>query len=138
MFSLSLSTEKDKGPYILYLGLENKIGSHVAVIGSNVNLTCESQNTRVQNYFTKNGSVVQEGDGKHYTLYYMPDHMRNVKVANLEIKNVTLEDAGNYTCFAWLDGIRKNSTFSLSVGMYFRVKFLNLVTGSPSKVESCA
>ena len=118
MFSLLLSTERVKVPYILYFGLENNRGSNVAITGSTFNLTCESQNVAVSHLLSKDGAKVQEGDGKHYLYYQISDQERYAKVTNLEIKNATFQDAGNYTCLAWLAGNTKQSTFQLRVGMY--------------------
>ena len=82
-------------------------------------MTCKTQNPAVQNAFEKNGFEVKEGDGMHYTLYHIEDVEGNTKVAKLEIKNITFDDAGNYTCLAFLDDIIKSSTFELKVGMYY-------------------
>jgi len=40
-----------------------------------------------------------------------------VKILNLEIKNVTEEDTGNYTCLAYMNGLSRRKSFHLQVGM---------------------
>jgi len=48
----------------------------------------------------------------------MPDGKINVKIVNLEIKNVTMEDAGNYKCYAMhRNGLVTSKSFHLKVGM---------------------
>lgn len=101
------------------LGLDDNSGANTAIIGSSVNLTCKTQNIAVQISFEKNGFQVKEGDGMHYTLYHSKDVEGNTKETKLEIKNITFDDAANYSCVAFLDGIIRNSTFELKVGMYY-------------------
>ena len=111
-------------------GLEGKTGMQgVAVTGTSVNLTCRTQNTAVNNYFLKDGSRKIE-DGIRVTWYQMADFQHNIKVAKLEIKNVTLAVSGNYTCVSVLYGITKRKTFPLRIGMYFFQGSLQLYTSS--------
>ncbi|XP_068698360.1 uncharacterized protein [Montipora foliosa] len=100
-------------PYIHSLEMEGGIGHNTAVIGSNVNLTCKSQNSKVENFFQKNGSVIDEN--KHYIYYHSADDERNIRVSVLEIRNVSLEDAGNYTCIAILADNYKGLSLHLNV-----------------------
>lgn len=106
---------KYEGPYILDFGLEGKTGMQgVAVTGTSLNLTCRTQNTAVDNFFYKDGSPKRE-DRIRVTWYQRGDIEDNIKVAKLEIKNVTLADSGNYTCVSTLHGIAKNKTFPLRI-----------------------
>ena len=98
--------------------LEGKTGSNTAVVGSSLNLTCESQNVEVLNFFKKDGTKVHEGDRSHYEVHNIPEEGRNAKVSKLEIKNVTFDDTGNYTCVAWFDSVTMMKTFYLRIGMY--------------------
>ena len=91
---------------------------NTAYTGTTVNVTCKAQGYRVQNTFLKGKQKIDEGDGKHYEFFQMPDYENNVKIVNLEIKNITKEDGGNYTCIAILPtGSDKRETFHLKVGM---------------------
>ena len=90
---------------------------NTAYTGSTVNLTCKTQGYNVQNSFAKDNSQIKEGDQTHYQYFQMPDGKINVKIVNLEIKNVTMEDAGNYTCYANRNGLVTSTSFHLKVGM---------------------
>lgn len=85
--------------------------------GTTVNLTCKTQGYRVENKFVKDKSIIKEGDQTHYEYFHMPDGKINVKIVNLEIKNITMEDAGNYTCYAVHNGLTTSASFHLKVGM---------------------
>jgi len=111
------SLVKGIGPYILDFGLEGKTGMQ-GVAGTSLNLTCRTQDLAVQNSFFKDGFLKRE-DRIRVTWYQMGDVEHNIKVAKLEIKNVTLADSGNYTCKSILHGIAKHKTFPLRIGMYF-------------------
>lgn len=91
---------------------------NTAYTGSTVNLTCKTQDYTVQNSFFKDKSLIKEGDQKHYQYFHKSDRNKNVKIVNLEIKNVTMEDAGNYTCYAMHEnGLKSLAPFHLKVGM---------------------
>lgn len=104
---------KYEGPYILDFGLEGKTGMQ-GIAGTSLNLTCRTQNTAVQNSFFKDGFLKRE-DRIRVTWYQIEDVEQNIKVAKLEIKNVTLADSGNYTCTSILHGIAKDKTFPLRI-----------------------
>ena len=55
---------------------------------------------------------------KRYVYFHIPDEKNDyLKILNLEIKNITRVDAGNYTCFAMLgSGLTKKKSFHLKVG----------------------
>lgn len=107
---------KVQGPYIEYVKLEGYSGN-TAYTGSTVNLTCKTQDFDVQNIFLKDNLQINEDrEQKHYEYFHMPDRKKNVKIVNLEIKNVTREDAGNYTCLAVHgNGLRRLASFYLKV-----------------------
>ena len=133
-----ISIAKYEGPYILDFGLEGKTGMQgVAVTGTSLNLTCRTQNTAVQNSFFKDGFLKRE-DRIRVTWYQMGDVEQNIKVAKLEIKNVTLADSGNYTCKSILHGIAKDKTFPLRIGMYFfQGSFTIFIPLDLSNVSNC-
>ena len=91
---------------------------NTAYTGSTVNLTCKTQDFDVQNIFLKdNLQIYEDREQKHYEYFHMPDRKKNVKIVNLEIKNVTREDAGNYTCLAVHgNGLKRLASFYLKVG----------------------
>lgn len=113
-----MSSGKLQGPYIEYVKLEGNSGN-TAYTGSTVNLTCKTQGYNIQNTFLKDNSQIMEGDQTHYQYFHMPDREKNVKILNLEIKNVTEEDTGKYTCFATdMNGLTsKRVSFHLKAGM---------------------
>ena len=96
------------------MGLEEGTDSNTAIVGRNVNLTCLINNPQVQNTFEKDGRNLDEV--KHYTYQDFGDG--KIKRSVLEIKNVTLEDEGSYTCITFQDGATTRSTFYLKVGGY--------------------
>ncbi|XP_068698358.1 uncharacterized protein [Montipora foliosa] len=108
-----LTVHLEENLYIHSLEMEGGNGHNTAVIGSNVNLTCKSQNSKVENFFQKNGSVIDQN--KHYIYYHSADDKLNIRVSVLEIRNVSLEDAGNYTCIAYLAGNYKGLSLHLNV-----------------------
>ena len=81
-----------------------------------MNLTCIIHNPQVQNTFEKDGRNLDED--KHYTYHNFGDDEGKIKRSVLEIKNVALEDEGNYTCVAFRDGATKRRYFYLIVGGY--------------------
>lgn len=105
------------------MGLPDDIKSNTAVIGSTINITCQVHNTEVQTWFIKDGITLKEGNGEHYVFHHTPYEREGLKISNLEIKNVTFQDAGNYTCFAFLKGLRKNKSFHLRVGRFLRERY---------------
>ena len=114
-----MSSGKQKGPYtcIEYVKLDGDSGN-TAYTGSTVNLTCKTQDYTVQNIFAKDKSPIKEGDQTHYQYFHMPYWKKKVKIVNLEIKNVTMEDVGNYTCYAvHCNGRKTSASFHLKVGM---------------------
>ena len=113
-FPFFFLTARDKAPTIYYMGLEEGTDSNTAIVGRNVNLTCITKNTQVQNTFEKDGRNLDEV--KHYTYQDFGDG--KIKRSVLEIKNVTLEDEGSYTCITFQDGATTRSTFYLKVGGY--------------------
>ena len=102
---------KVKDPIIYFIGLEK---GNTAIVGRNVNLTCLINNPQVQNTFEKDGRNLDED--KHYTYHNFEEG--KIKRSVLEIKNVTLEDEGSYTCIAFQDGATTRATFYLKVGGY--------------------
>ena len=103
-------------PLILFFGLEDGRGSKPAIVGSDVNLTCKVANPTVQNTFEKDGREINED--KHYTFHNFEDDRQKIKHSVLEIKNITLDHEGNYTCVAFRDGLTSKSNFYLKVGAY--------------------
>ena len=131
-----ISIAKYEGPYILDFGLEGKTGMQ-GIAGTSLNLTCRTQNTAVQNSFFKDGFLKRE-DRIRVTWYQMGDVEQNIKVAKLEIKNVTLADSGNYTCKSILHSIVKDKTFPLRIGMYFfQGSFTIFIPLDLSHVSNC-
>ena len=98
------------------MGLEEGTDSNTAIVGRNVNLTCLINNPQVQNTFEKDGRNLDED--KHYTYHNFGDDEGKIKRSVLEIKNVALEDEGNYTCVAFREGATTRFTFYLKVGAY--------------------
>ncbi|XP_029188290.2 uncharacterized protein LOC114955591 isoform X2 [Acropora millepora] len=102
---------RDKAPTIYYMGLEEGTDSNTAIVGRNVNLTCLINNPQVQNTFEKDGRNLDED--KDYTYHNFEEG--KIKRSVLEIKNVTLEDEGSYTCIAFQDDATTRATFYLEV-----------------------
>ena len=108
---------QQKEPYIYYAKLEGN-SVNTAYIGSRVNLTCRMRNSDADGGFLKNGHMVYEDeDQKVYEYFQMPDEAEYAMITTVEIKNITMEDAANYTCFTLLNGQHKVKSFYLEVGM---------------------
>ena len=91
---------------------------NTAYIGSRVNLTCKMWNSNANGGFLKNGEMVEEdSDQKVYEYFQMPDEEENAMITTVEIKNITMEDAANYTCYTSLNGQHTTESFYLEVGM---------------------
>ena len=91
---------------------------NTAYIGSRVNITCRMRNSKANGVFLKNGHFISEDrDQKVYEYFQMPDEEENAVITTVEIKNITMEDAANYTCFTILNGQFKVKSFYLEVGM---------------------
>ena len=105
------------GPHIYYAELEGN-SVNIAYIGSRVNLTCRMSHSNAVGGFLKNGHIIYEdSDQKVYEYFQMPDEEENAMITTVEIKNITMEDAANYTCFTVLNGQHKVKSFYLEVGM---------------------
>ena len=115
---LSILILVPSGPVIEYAKLD---GLDTAYIGTTVNVTCKIQGFRdiEGTYFMKNGIMVTENDELQKYEYFKPRETVTPPnyVFHLEIKIVTMEDAGNYTCKASKKGMKSTKTFILEVGM---------------------
>ena len=69
-------------------------------------------------FLKNNERVSEDGEPLKYEYFYLgKKDTPNNFVFYLEIKNVTMEDAGNYTCKASEYGLKSTKTFILEVGM---------------------
>ena len=106
-----------KGPHIYYAKLEGN-SVNMAYIGSRVNLTCRMWNSNANSGFLKNGHMVNEdSDQKVYKYFHMANEEENAMITTVEIKNITTEDAANYTCYTLFNGQHTEKSFYLEVGM---------------------
>ncbi|KAL9958033.1 hypothetical protein ACROYT_G034998 [Oculina patagonica] len=104
-----MQVKRPNQPIIESFGLQE---SDIAYIGSQVNLTCKMTNAEVA-IFLKSGVAVNEGG----RFRYIHEHSEpNGLVSSLEITNVTKDDEGNYTCWAYKNGIIASSMYTLKTG----------------------
>ena len=76
------------------------------------------RNSKADGSFLKNGHMIYEdSDQKVYEYFQMPDEEEYAMITTVEIKNITMEDAANYTCYTVLNGENKVKSFYLEVGM---------------------
>ena len=69
-------------------------------------------------FLKNNERVSEDGEPPKYEYFYLgKKDTPNNFVFYLEIKNVTMEDAGNYTCLAFKSEQESRETFLLEVGM---------------------
>ena len=69
-------------------------------------------------FLKNNERISEDGEPPKYEYFYLgKKDTPNNFVFYLEIKNVTMEDAGNYTCLALKSEQESRETFLLEVGM---------------------
>ena len=113
-------------PFIKSFGLQE---NDIAFIGSQINLTCKMKNAQVS-IFLKSGVTVTEG-GRYKYIHVHSAHKR--LDSYLEITNVTKDDEGNYTCFAYTNGILTSAKYTLKTGLWlwFQLsRHLQLLSGT--------
>ena len=86
----------------------------MAFIGSQINLTCKMSNVQAA-IFLKSGVAIREG-GRFRYIHVHP--APNTLDSNLEITNVTEDDEGDYTCWAYKNGILTSATYMLKTGLW--------------------
>lgn len=105
-------------PVIKSVGLKH---GNTAFIGTTVNITCRIQgsNPLVSGFFLKNGTALHE-DSEQLKYMYFHSNISDMlpdRLVTLEIKNITIKDAGNYTCQVIRNDMNSSKTFLLKVGM---------------------
>lgn len=98
-------------PFIDSFGLQE---NDSAFIGSQINLACKMKNVQVS-IFLKSGVAVREG-GRYKYIHVHSAHKR--LDSYLEITNVTKDDEGNYSCFAYKNGILTSAKYTLKTGLW--------------------
>ena len=104
------AVKQARQPFIESFGLQE---NDIAYIGSQINLTCKMKNAQVS-IFLKSGVAVREG-GRYKYIHVHSTHKR--LDSYLEITNVTRDDQGNYTCFAYKNGIMTSAKYTLKTGL---------------------
>ena len=115
MFFSFSPVKQSHQPIIESFGLQENA---IAYIGSQINLTCKMKNAQVA-IFVKSGIAVRERGRYEY------NHVRSAHKrldSNLQITNVTEDDEGNYTCFAYKNGILASAKYTLKTGLWLRFR----------------
>lgn len=114
------AVKQARQPFIESFGLQE---NDIAYIGSQINLTCKMKNAQVS-IFLKSGVAVTEG-GRYKYIHVHSTHKR--LDSYLEITNVTRDDQGNYTCFAYKNGIMTSAKYTLKTGLWLWFQLSSLL-----------
>jgi len=114
------TVKQARQPFIESFGLQE---NDIAYLGSQINLTCKIKNAQAA-IFVKSGVAVREG-GRYKYIHVTFRHKR--LDSNLEITNITKDDEGNYTCYAYNNGILTSAS-ALSCWLFLSFVFKQSVT----------